>query len=130
MPVSLMSAMAAGLPCVVTDVASHRDVVIHGKTGFIVRDIDDFDRHVRWLIDEPELRRRLGEAARRECRQRFAASVSVPRTTSLYRLAGATRERAEQSRLKPSTPDRAADQGSAGPLMPELRVADGPRLAG
>ena len=72
MPVSLMSAMAAGLPCVVADVASHRDVVIHGKTGFIVRDIDDFDRHVRWLLDEPELRRRLGEAARRECRQRFA----------------------------------------------------------
>ena len=73
MPMSLMSAMAASLPCVVADVASHRDVVIHGKTGFIVRDIDDFDRHVRWLLDEPELRRRLGDAARRECRQRFAS---------------------------------------------------------
>ena len=72
MPVSLMSAMAAGLPCVVADVTSHRDVVTHGKSGFIVRDIDDFDRHLRWLLDEPELRRRLGESARRECRQRFA----------------------------------------------------------
>ena len=91
MPVSLMSAMAAGLPCVVADVASHRDVVIHGKSGFIVRDIDDFDRHVRWLIDEPELRRRLGEAARRECRQRFAGERFRAALQHLYGTQRATR---------------------------------------
>jgi glycosyltransferase involved in cell wall biosynthesis len=84
MPVSLMSAMAAGLPCVVADVTSHRDVVVHGRTGFIVRDLDDFDRHVRWLLDEPELRVRLGEAARRECRQRFAGERFKAALQHLY----------------------------------------------
>jgi glycosyltransferase involved in cell wall biosynthesis len=91
MPMSLMSAMAAGLPCVVADVTSHRDVVVHGRTGFIVRDLDDFDRHVRWLLDERELRRRLGEAARRECRQRFAGERFRAALQHLYGVGHAAR---------------------------------------
>lgn len=71
-PKSLIRAMAAGLPCVALDAPNHRDLIVHGRTGFLVRDLDDFDRHVRWLLTEPEARRWLGAAARRAVRARFA----------------------------------------------------------
>ncbi|HEU0204384.1 MAG TPA: glycosyltransferase [Burkholderiaceae bacterium] len=72
MPLSVIHAMAVGLPCVVSNVVGHRDVLVHGKTGFLVRDLEDLERHVRWLLEEPELRQRLGAAARREALSRFS----------------------------------------------------------
>jgi glycosyltransferase involved in cell wall biosynthesis len=85
-PLSVIRAMAVGLPCVVTDVAAHRDLIVHGKTGFIVRDLDDLERHVRWLLDEPELRQRLGAAARREVQARYARERFRSALRHLYGL--------------------------------------------
>ena len=126
MPVSLMSAMAAGLPCVVADVASHRDVVIHGKSGFIVRDIDDFDRHVRWLIDEPE----RAPAARRRGAARVPATFrgrAFPcRAPAPVWHAARNAQRADADRgMKPVDHlfGNATPAVPQGPLLPELRVA-------
>lgn len=71
MPLSVIQAMAAGVPCVVTDVVGNRDAIRHGTTGFIARDLDELASYVALLLRHPELRTRVGEAARRDAFQRF-----------------------------------------------------------
>lgn len=72
-PLSLMQAMAAGVPCVATDVAGHRDLIEHGRNGFVARDADELQRLVRWLLDDTALRQRLGSAAQRALRERCSS---------------------------------------------------------
>ena len=71
-PLHLAEAMAAGLPCVAIDSPVHRGLLRHGETGFLCADAESVWRHVARLVDDPELRARMGRAARREAEQRFA----------------------------------------------------------
>jgi glycosyltransferase involved in cell wall biosynthesis len=74
--------MAAGLPVVVSDVGGNWDVVEHGQSGLLL-DLDDTTAWVRGiadLLEDPGLRERLGEAARRG-----AASFSIGEIAERYR---------------------------------------------
>ena len=64
---ALLEAQAAGLPVVAGCERGVPDVVEDGRTGLLATAGDpvDFAAKVRRLIDRPDLRRRLGEAARR-----------------------------------------------------------------
>ena len=60
-------AMNAGKAIVASDaVGAARDLVLHGRTGCVypVGDISALARNLRLLIDDPDLRRRLGDNAR------------------------------------------------------------------
>lgn len=72
MPLSLLEAQTAGLPAVVPDVEGCRDVVIDGVTGYICESPDEMTARIQQLIDEPTLRRRLGDEARKRALIRFA----------------------------------------------------------
>jgi len=66
-PLSLMEAMACGLPAVAADASSGvRQLVMHGRTGLLaVRgDVDDFAVHLGRLMDDEELRRSMSAEAR------------------------------------------------------------------
>jgi glycosyltransferase involved in cell wall biosynthesis len=69
----LRQALSAGVPCVVSDVAGHRDAITHGVTGLICRDVSAFALQIKALLDAPGRARALAEAARREARRRFSA---------------------------------------------------------
>lgn len=72
MPLSLLEAQAAGLPAVVPDVEGCRDVVIDGLTGFVCKNADDMAIKIKRLIDDAELRRKMGKTAREQALLRFA----------------------------------------------------------
>ena len=79
MPGVLIEAGFAGLPVVTTEVPGARTVIEDGVTGFVV-DVDDLDGFVdaaRRLATDPDLRRRMGEAARARCLAEFTLEVSV-----------------------------------------------------
>ncbi len=71
MPLSLLEAMAAGLPCVTTHTCGMRDVLRHGENGLLVQPGDALGlaEHLRGLLCSAEARQRLGFAARRSARQ-------------------------------------------------------------
>lgn len=68
----VMEAMASGLPVVGYDAEGVRDSVQHLETGLLVpsRDRDAFTTGLRTLLAAPELRRRMGLAARALAEQR------------------------------------------------------------
>ncbi|MDZ4688181.1 MAG: glycosyltransferase [Planctomycetaceae bacterium] len=79
---SLMEAMAAGRPVVASDIPANRELVAPNQTGFLVNVGDSvaFMQFTRRLIDEPDLARRLGDAAR----ERMQTEFSVARMTAAY----------------------------------------------
>ncbi len=66
MPLALMEGMASGLPIVATRVGGVPEIVEHGGTGWLVapRDAEDLAGRMHQMLTQPELRRRMGEAAR------------------------------------------------------------------
>ena len=85
MPGVLIEAGLTGLAVVATDVPGARSVVEDGVTGFVVPDSAGLLHSVRTLVSNSELRRRMGDAARKKCLAEFAIDVGVQRWRTLIR---------------------------------------------
>ena len=62
---AILEAMATGLPVVALPVPGVRDLVADGVEGLVAEDVPGATAALRRLAAEPELRARMGEAARR-----------------------------------------------------------------
>ena len=71
LPLAAAQAMAAGVPCLVSDTPSHRALVRHGETGFVCTSERDFLEKLVVLLRDRAERERIGEAARAEAQRRF-----------------------------------------------------------
>ena len=73
MPVSLIEAAASGRACVTTDVGSAREVVLEGRTGFVVeKDPEALAAAVRQVLVDHDLRDRLERDALEYARASFS----------------------------------------------------------
>ncbi len=84
---SLLEAMCFSCPSVATAVGGIPEVVESGISGLLVPhgDADAVARAAETLIGNPELRLRLGGAARQRARALFSADTIVSRYVELYR---------------------------------------------
>ncbi|MFZ5926802.1 MAG: glycosyltransferase family 4 protein [Acidobacteriota bacterium] len=80
---AVLEAMASGLPVVCTDAGGMREAVRDGIDGFVVpvRDVEAMAEALVKLARDPELRRRMGEAAR----QRVLGEFTLERQTRQWR---------------------------------------------
>lgn len=87
MPMSMLEMMAYGLPCVMTPVGGIPQVVRDGENGYMspVGDVDALVMRLAELLASPELRGRIGSAARRTIEQNFNIDANIHRLTELYR---------------------------------------------
>ena len=84
-PNALGEAMAAGVPCVVTDVGDSKEII--GETGIVVspRDVDALTAGIEKLIMmTPEQRQTLGEAARARIKENYDLDKIIDQYASLY----------------------------------------------
>ena len=86
MPNVALEAMAAELPVVATAVGGTPEVVIDGKTGFLVppRDTLALSIAIEKLIENPPLRDKMGLAGRRRVESEFSIKKTVHKTKELY----------------------------------------------
>jgi glycosyltransferase involved in cell wall biosynthesis len=73
LPMSILEAMAAGLPVVASDVGGVSEAVVDGETGLLVpaADADALAAALGRLLRDPDARRRLGERGHAVARERF-----------------------------------------------------------
>jgi glycosyltransferase involved in cell wall biosynthesis len=105
MPVSLLEAMAAGLPTIASSVGGIPDVIADGVNGMLVppRDSATLARVLRRLLADPASRRRMGAAARETIGLRFDADRVIARLEDVYAglgLVGAGKPRSRQTRYR------------------------------
>ncbi|MCM2304475.1 MAG: glycosyltransferase, partial [Elusimicrobia bacterium] len=84
MPNAVLEAMAAGLPVVVSDNSGNRDAVRDRVTGFIVKSEIELLERCQQLIDDRELRLKLGAAGRERVRQEFSRERMISELSRLY----------------------------------------------
>jgi N-acetyl-alpha-D-glucosaminyl L-malate synthase BshA len=83
---SILEAMCFACPSVARRVGGIPEVVEDNVNGLLMPsdDADALARAVESLIEDPERRITLGQAAQRHARERFSAEVIVPRYEALY----------------------------------------------
>ncbi len=84
--ISLMEAMAAGLPVVATEVGGNPELVEYGTTGLLVppRDPEMLAAAILFLIRHPQCCRTLGSAGRQRVIERFSADAMAAKYADLY----------------------------------------------
>jgi glycosyltransferase involved in cell wall biosynthesis len=86
MPLSVLEAMAAGLPVVASDVGDVSRVVADGITGYVVpsKDPERLAAALEPLLTDPALRRRMGAAGRARVTDLFSATATAGQVSALY----------------------------------------------
>lgn len=83
----LPQGLAMGKPCVSFDLDGSPEVVIPGRTGFLVKPGDHagLAEAISTLVSDPEMRKRMGEEGRRVVDPAFRAETMVSRISDVYR---------------------------------------------
>jgi len=77
--------MATGRPSVVSPVGMNRDLIGHGENGLLASDDDQFVAGLLALSRSPELRRMIGNNARRTIEQGYSARAVAARFAAVVR---------------------------------------------
>jgi glycosyltransferase involved in cell wall biosynthesis len=93
LPMTVLEAMASGLPVVASHVGGVPELVEHELTGLLVppRDPAAFAVALRRLVQSPDLRRRLGEAGRARVQREFEVGSFRQAHLDLYQRELATK---------------------------------------
>jgi glycosyltransferase involved in cell wall biosynthesis len=85
-PYVIVEAMAAGLPVVASGIYGIPELVIDGETGVLVPPGDSAATAgtLRILAADPEMRVKMGAAARKRYEEHFRLSTSLSRTVAVY----------------------------------------------
>ena len=97
LPNVLLEAQAAGLACVATDLPGCAEALAEGETGVLVpaRNPQRMAEALWRLLGDAELRRRMGQAARRRAVREFSMEAMLGQFAALYREAAGIRARAK-----------------------------------
>lgn len=79
--------MGMGIPTVCSDVGANRDVIEHGRNGFLAATPEEWTASVDALAGDPALRRRLGDAGRQTVEARFSMRGAAARFADVVRAA-------------------------------------------
>lgn len=84
--VAVIEALAAGLPCVITEAGGARELVDDGQNGFVLPcgEVAGLSRRVTELLDAPERARLMGQAGRRRAEAMFDERVMTSRYQQAY----------------------------------------------
>ena len=90
LPKSLIEACAIGRPIVTTDNIGCRDVVIDGLNGYLVpiKDTNALAEKIKVLIDDKDLRKKMGKAARKIAEKEFSVEDVIKKHLNIYQELG------------------------------------------
>jgi glycosyltransferase involved in cell wall biosynthesis len=85
-PTTILEALACGTTVVATSVGGIPEQIVHGQTGFLspAGNVDSLVCHLLRLLQDPQLCKRLGEAAAKDAEKRFCLARAVDNYLALY----------------------------------------------
>jgi len=86
LPISLIEAMAVGIPVIGADSIGIRDVISNGENGFLVNidDVDDLKNKLEYLIENPKIRGMFGQKGREEAINKYDIKKCVLRYDDIF----------------------------------------------
>jgi colanic acid/amylovoran biosynthesis glycosyltransferase len=80
LPVALMEALAAGVPVITTAIAGIGELVEDGVNGYLISPgaVEPLVQRLKQLLDDADLRQRMGQAGRIKVQQEFNLAQEVP----------------------------------------------------
>ncbi len=86
MPLAVMEAMASGLPVVGTTVGGIPDLIVDGRTGFLIppMNVVELAKSIRKLILDPVLRDQMGKSGAKKIKEELDISKKAARLAEFY----------------------------------------------
>lgn len=86
LPCVVMEALSCGIPAVVTAVGGNPELVTDGESGFLVPvgDVDALVRRIRQLLEDDDLRERMGIFAREKMTRKYERDIVMGRLKKEY----------------------------------------------
>jgi glycosyltransferase involved in cell wall biosynthesis len=84
LPLALLEAMHAGLPIIASHADGIAEAVVDGESGFLCETAQEWSDALTALVQSPELRARMGAAARQSARERFSHIAMANETLRVY----------------------------------------------
>jgi glycosyltransferase involved in cell wall biosynthesis len=84
---------ALGLPAIYSDIPHYTDVVSNGENGFLACSLEEWMQAIVRLIDDPELRLRMGKAAQDNVRRNWLLADHAHEWAEAYQMITATPRR-------------------------------------
>jgi len=86
LPTVLLEAALFGLPIIATNIHGIPDIVIHGKTGFLIDkwDYDKYAEYTEYLLMNQSLAKEMGENARKHVASNFSWNKVVKKYEKVY----------------------------------------------
>lgn len=87
LPMSMLEAMAAGVPVIVTRVGAIPEVVSDGVDGFLYDpgNIEDLAKCIDYLVEDPSRSKNIGLAGYERVKQKYSIGVAATRIMTIYR---------------------------------------------
>ncbi len=98
-PLKYLEYAALGCPGVFSAVGGYAGIVKHGETGFLAQNEQDWETCLVRLVEDGALRRRMGQAARRDLREHWLLDGHAGEWEAVYRQAAVSGEQAKARRL-------------------------------
>ncbi|MBN1694193.1 glycosyltransferase [candidate division WOR-3 bacterium] len=85
--VVILEAMACGIPVVATNVGSNREVVLNGKTGFVVEPGNPYELadKIKKLLEDKKMRKLFGKAGFKRVKEYFSLDKTVASIENLWK---------------------------------------------
>ena len=85
-PMAILESMASGTPVLASNIIQNRYIITSGKNGILVDPNNPVDiaEHLKMLIEDNKLRKKLGKNARREAEKRWKADIIAKNLLKLY----------------------------------------------
>lgn len=80
----LLQYMACGIPCVASPVGVNTDLIQDGFNGFLARNEEEWIEKLSLLIENPDLRRKMGERGRVIAEEKYSVKANIHRFLATF----------------------------------------------
>ncbi|KKT72855.1 MAG: Glycosyltransferase [Microgenomates group bacterium GW2011_GWA2_44_7] len=77
--------MNMGIPCVCSPVGVNREIITDGVNGFLAGTDEEWIEKLSLLIENAELRKKLGMAGRKTVEEKYSVNINAPRCLEIFK---------------------------------------------